>query len=65
MTAGVGVMRESTIALLWIATLIAILELFALYRGIDGQLFFTTLSTLAGMFGYYLGRKRARLEAGV
>lgn len=58
-------MRESTIALLWIATLIAVLELYALYREVDGQLFFTTLSTLAGMFGYYLGRRRTRLEPGV
>lgn len=51
-------MDAKTIALIWIATCITIIEVVALFRGIDGQLFMTTLSSLVGLFGYYIGVKK-------
>ena len=58
-------MDDKTIALIWIASLIALVEIVALIKGLDGQLFLTAISTLGGLFGYYVGkveekRKRRR-----
>jgi len=36
---------------------ITILEIMAVLRGIDGQLFATVISILAGLGGYHIGRK--------
>ncbi len=39
---------------------ITILEIWAMYCGIDGQLFLTSLATLSGVLGYFFGKKREK-----
>lgn len=45
-------MDDRTIIVLWICTLIAMLESFALYLGIDGQLFGVAIAAIAGIAGF-------------
>lgn len=47
-------MRDETIKVLWIATLIVILEGFALYMGVNGTVLALVVGALAGLGGYEL-----------
>ena len=50
-------MKDKWVALIWLGSCITILEAVALYMGIDGQLFSTTIASIVGLFGYALGKK--------
>jgi hypothetical protein len=39
---------------------LAILEILALMKGIDGQLFATVISLIAGLGGYELGKRKKK-----
>jgi len=56
-------MKEKTIVILWISTGIIILEAYALYLGYNSHVFLSAIGILAGLFGYYLGKKRNKNEA--
>ena len=55
-------MRDKWIAVLWLASCITILEVFAMLQGIDGQLFSTAIASIVGLFGYALGKKEEKVR---
>jgi len=50
-------MRDETILCSLAVICITIIELMALYSGIDGQLLISVLATLSGIVGYFFGKK--------
>ena len=47
-------MEDETIKVLWIATLLVLLETFAIYMGLNGWALSLTIGALAGLGGYAL-----------
>jgi len=50
-------MKDKTIACITGVICITILEAIALAKGIDGQIFATTLATITGLVGYMFGKR--------
>ena len=50
-------MTDKTLITIIAIISIAVLEVIALLKGIDGQIFATVISIIAGLGGYTIGRK--------
>jgi len=50
-------MRDETFLCSLVVVCITILEVVALYVGIDGQLFLSSLAGLSGVLGFFFGKK--------
>jgi len=50
-------MKDKTLITITAIISIVILEIVAMIKGIDGQIFATVISVLAGLGGYTVGRK--------
>ena len=50
-------MTDKTLITIIAMLMIVILEIVALLKGIDGQIFATVISVLAGLGGYTIGKK--------
>ena len=55
-------MKDKTLITIIAIISIMILEVIALLQGIDGQIFATVISILAGLGGYTVGRKVSESE---
>jgi len=55
-------MADKTLITITAIISIVILEIVALIQGIDGQIFATVISVLAGLGGYTVGRKVSESE---
>lgn len=51
-------MKDKTVKAMWAMTLLAGLEAWALYNGVDGLLLSSVIAALAGLGGYSIGRKK-------
>jgi len=51
-------MKDETILCSIAIICITLLEIMAMFMGIDGQLFLSTLAALSGVIGYFFGKKK-------
>jgi len=56
-------MKDKTLITITAIISIVILEIVAMIKGIDGQIFATVISILAGLGGYTVGRKVSESES--
>ena len=52
-------MNEKTVIALFAMGCLTLLEIFALYKGVDGQIFATVISALSGIVGYAYAKRKA------
>jgi len=50
-------MKDRTIGLVVIGSWIGIIEVVALFQGINGQIMISAIGGLVGIFGYFVGRR--------
>jgi len=49
--------KDKTIGLIVVVSWIGIIEVVALFQGIDGQIMISAIGGLVGIFGYFVGRR--------
>jgi len=50
-------MKDHTVLTIFAMAMLTILELYALYKGIDGQIFSLVVAVIAGLAGYKIKEK--------
>lgn len=53
-------MKDKTIALIAIGSMITLIEVAAIFNGLNGEVLFTSIAALASIFGYFIGRKETK-----